>query len=470
MFTLLSGVLIAAALLSPAGLQDQDVPRILLDAAPRAVEYQLARLSNDQLSRVERKDTDPRYRLVYVAMLTRSGMARAFRDEAIAALVKMDRSSPTRVLLDALAKIPPDDRANAASLLGILLGQPADVLRPQRDTLAQAAATAAPPPVLRGAYGGMMIADGDVAAAWQAAAKADGHLVELLRSVPHLGNAEALRAKLFTPVAALLAETKDAATRAAAVEALAYTRRDAATFDLLAREILQGTTAESRAAAITALQLLPESAWTRASIEPLARAVIGLIKETAADRRTEPATIDAIQLGEKLAAALPAETRLAVRRDLRALGVQVVQILSVPEQMVFDLSWFAVQAGKPVQIVLGNPDAMPHNLVIGEPGSLEEIGTKAAAMPMPTDPDIKPFVPDSPLVLYATRLLNGGETERLNFTAPAKPGEYIFVCTFPGHWVRMYGVMLVVENLEAWEAKPTVPIDPVTKKPFAKQR
>ena len=30
-----------------------------------------------------------------------------------------------------------------------------------------------------------------------------------------------------------------------------------------------------------------------------------------------------------------------------------------------------------------------------------------------------------------------------------KPGEYNFVCTFPGHWVRMYGVMLVVPSLDA---------------------
>jgi hypothetical protein len=34
----------------------------------------------------------------------------------------------------------------------------------------------------------------------------------------------------------------------------------------------------------------------------------------------------------------------------------------------------------------------------------------------------------------------------------------------------MYGVMLVVENLDAWEAKPTVPIDPATNKPFTTQR
>jgi azurin len=180
--------------------------------------------------------------------------------------------------------------------------------------------------------------------------------------------------------------------------------------------------------------------------------------------------VDALQLGEKLAALLPAGPRLNLRRDLRALGVQVVRMQTVPEQMLFDRKWFAVQAGKPVQIVLANPDAMPHNLVIGQPGSLQEVGTKGAAMPPPTDPDVKAYVPDTPLVLHATSLLNGGDTARLNFTAPAKPGEYVYLCTFPGHFVRMYGVMLVVENLEAWEAKPTVPTDPLTGKPFAPQR
>jgi hypothetical protein len=129
-----------------------------------------------------------------------------------------------------------------------------------------------------------------------------------------------------------------------------------------------------------------------------------------------------------------------------------------------------VPASKPVQILLDNPDAMPHNLVIGQPGSLQEIGTKGGVMPPPVDPDVKAYVPDTPLVLQATRLLNAGETARLNFTAPAKPGQYIYLCTFPGHWVRMYGVMLVVDNLEAWEAKPTVPIDPTTGKPFTAQR
>jgi azurin len=195
-----------------------------------------------------------------------------------------------------------------------------------------------------------------------------------------------------------------------------------------------------------------------------------MVRDTPAARRTAPAMLDAIQLGDRLSAALPADARLAVRRDMRALGVQIVRIQTVPEQMIFDLNWFVVQAGKPVQIVLANPDAMPHNLVVGQPGAVQEIGTKGGVMPPPADPETRAYVPDTPLVLQATRLLNAGETGRLNFMAPAKTGEYIYVCTFPGHWVRMYGVMLVVDNIEAWERNPTVPTDPVTKKPFASQR
>lgn len=91
-------------------------------------------------------------------------------------------------------------------------------------------------------------------------------------------------------------------------------------------------------------------------------------------------------------------------------------------------------------------------------------------MSMPTDASVKPFVPNSPLVLHATNLLKEGETARLGFTAPKEPGEYIYVCTFPGHWVRMYGVMLVVNALDAYESKPTIPTDPMTKQPFASQR
>ena len=111
--------------------------------------------------------------------------------------------------------------------------------------------------------------------------------------------------------------------------------------------------------------------------------------------------VEAIQLGEKLAEALPDEARRTVRRDLRALGVQVIRIEAVPEQMIFDRKWFVVEAGKPVKIVFYNPDVMSHNLLVGRPGSLKEIGTAASTMAPSNDPAVKPYVPDSPLVLQS---------------------------------------------------------------------
>jgi hypothetical protein len=90
-------------------------PRILLDQPVRAVEYQLNRLTNDEIVQIERKDGDVKYRPVYFALLTRKGLAKSYRDEAVAALVKMDKTSPTRVLLEALGKVPADGHASSGA-------------------------------------------------------------------------------------------------------------------------------------------------------------------------------------------------------------------------------------------------------------------------------------------------------------------------------------------------------------------
>ena len=468
--------MLVVAVTALAGLLLQEAPpKILLDQPLRAVEYQLNRLTNEQLILVERKDDDLKYRPVYYALLTRNGLARQFRDESLAALTKMDKASASRVLLEALGRAPGDDPLAARSLLGLLFGQPADTLKAERGSFVQVIDGAGGPLVLQAAYGAWMIADGDSAAAWAAAQKHEGHLVELLRSVPYLPAAgaglDSLRGGLVTPVSGLVeTPATEAAVRVEALNALGWLRRDAATFRILASEVAKGSRDDTRAAAVRSLQLIPEAAWPKNEVEPLARAIVAWVGGVGADRRTEPDFVEAIQLGDKLAAALPAEPGREIRRSLRALGVQVVRIETLPEKLSFDLKWFVVEAGKPVQIVLVNPDAMPHNLIVSRPGSLQEVGTAGGAMSVSADPSVKPFVPNLPSVMFSTRLLQGGETERLGFTAPTSPGEYIYVCTFPGHWVRMYGVMLVVENLEAWEARPTVPIDPMTGKPFPSQR
>lgn len=452
----------------------QQAPRILLDQPARAVEYQLNRLSEDELTLIERNPGDAKYRPVYVALLTRK-VPPSFRDEALTALVKLDASTRARVLVDALAKVRPEDTTVADRLIALLVAEPAAALKADRAAIAQTLEGATAPFALRGGYAALMVADGQPDAAWKLAAGRDGHLAELIRAIPSLpsaGDGATIRAQLFAPLAAIISggDARDAGVTAAALGAVGYTRADAATFDLLAKAIGTSGDAAARAAAVRSLLAIPESAWPAASIAPLARTIVTKTGELPAADRTEPDALDVIQFGHKLAARVPGADGAALRRDLRALGVQVVRIQTLPEKLSFDVRWFAVEAGKPIQIALVNADAMPHNLIVGKPGSLEALGTAGGAMPMPTDPAVKPFVPDSPQVIAATALVKEGDTERLALTAPKVPGEYIFVCTFPGHWVRMYGVMLVVDNLDAWEAKPTVPIDPMTKQPFTSPR
>ena len=184
----------------------------------------------------------------------------------------------------------------------------------------------------------------------------------------------------------------------------------------------------------------------------------------------KPATTAAAPADAPPAGLLPDLSAAAMRRSLRDQGVQVVTIGTIPEQMLFDVKWFVVEAGKPVQVTLTNSDAMPHNIVIGRPGSVTAIGTAAATMQPPTDPNARAYVPTMPEVLQSTKLVQRGESDKLNFTAPSTPGEYSFLCSYPGHWVRMYGIMLVVPSLDGFEAKPTPPTDPVTGKPFESQR
>jgi hypothetical protein len=471
----IAGAAVVAALCcfaNPAYGQDAPPPRILLDQSARAVEYQLGRLSDDQLARVERRADDPRYVPVYYALLTRAAMADAVREEAITALVVLEKATRTAVLLQALRRV--DAPPRAAPLLRLLLAQaPAD-LAGARAQLAAAIAGAEPTPfVLQGAYAALLLGDRSAAATWGAAGTREGHRAALLlglSSLPASADADALRRDLAPRVAAVLAAPATEDEYVAAVAAVAATRRDGEAFRLLADVVARGRTAAAVAAAVDGLGLIPEREWPAGDVEPLVKAVITRVTALSPDERTGRDAIDAIGLAERLAGVLPADRARSLRADLRALGVWVVRIEARPEQVAFDLRWFVVEAGKPVQIVFFNPDAMPHNVVIGAPGSLERLGTEGGAMPVPTDPSVKAFVPDLPQVLQATRLVTQGQTERLGFIAPADPGEYVFVCTFPGHWVRMYGVMLVVPDLDAWEAKPTVPVDPMTKQPFASQR
>ena len=46
-------------------------------------------------------------------------------------------------------------------------------------------------------------------------------------------------------------------------------------------------------------------------------------------------------------------------------------------------------------------------------------------------------------MIVATKLLQPGQNETITFKAPTEPGDYPFLCTFPGHATMMKGVLTV---------------------------
>lgn len=127
-------------------------------------------------------------------------------------------------------------------------------------------------------------------------------------------------------------------------------------------------------------------------------------------------------------------------------NVQIVQIKAIREEMKFSLTEFTAIAGKTIELVFENPDAMQHNVVVGKPKSTEIIGAAADKMITAKDGAEKNYVPNIPQVLAATPLVNPGQTFRLKFVVPDVVGDYPYVCTFPGHWRLMKGNMKVIKE------------------------
>ena len=111
--------------------------------------------------------------------------------------------------------------------------------------------------------------------------------------------------------------------------------------------------------------------------------------------------------------------------------------------MQFATKRFAVKAGERISLTLANPDTMPHNLAIAKPGSLARVGDGVNRMAAQPDGGAKRYIPPGGDVLVFTDIIDPGSATTIHFTAPVERGEYPFLCTFPGHWQIMNGVMTV---------------------------
>ncbi len=129
----------------------------------------------------------------------------------------------------------------------------------------------------------------------------------------------------------------------------------------------------------------------------------------------------------------------------KGIKPMTINLKVVQNVMQYDKKLLTVKAGQKIILNFENPDFMQHNFVLIKPGSTQKVGAAADALAQDPDGAKKQYVPKMPEVLYFTRLLTPDDEVTLEFTAPSQPGDYPYVCTFPGHWRIMNGVLRVVK-------------------------
>jgi glucose/arabinose dehydrogenase/azurin len=408
---------------------------------PEGILFLLERLTPEEVATVRRSEVIDR------TLLAHAGISLPTRRVALDDLAARRGSTRTAELLTVLRSLDgaPGSEATLRDLATLLAESPPAELRRFRRELVRLAMQADEPLLRQVGYVALLRSDG-VERAWRTAARSPHGLSDLLGAVELVDDA-AIGIAIFPRVRSLVqagvanGAPTDPTWRAAVRSLLAIPgheeERLALFSDLLERGIEHDLAFEGVAAIL-------KSGWRAGNAEELSARVLTFARGIPPSERSGPAFERLLELGQSLGALLPGEQGARLLTSLEELAVRRIRVVAVVGQMKFDIESFTVEAGQEVELVLDNPDHMPHNLLIVAPGTREAVGRAADAMAMQPDGFAKQFVPEMPEVLFASRLIGTGESDTLRFRAPSAPGDYPFVCTFPGHWITMFGTMQVV--------------------------
>ncbi|HKG04939.1 MAG TPA: plastocyanin/azurin family copper-binding protein, partial [Pedobacter sp.] len=124
-------------------------------------------------------------------------------------------------------------------------------------------------------------------------------------------------------------------------------------------------------------------------------------------------------------------------------GAEKSIVLGTVSGLKFDQTSIVLKAGTKVKLTFVNKDDMLHNFVLTAKGAGNAVGELATKMGL--DGERFNFVPNDPKILVHTVLLQPGKSDTIYFTVPEVPGDYPFICTYPGHYLVMKGVLKVVK-------------------------
>jgi putative heme-binding domain-containing protein len=220
---------------------------------------------------------------------------------------------------------------------------------------------------------------------------------------------------------------------------------------LLARLLKERASVNS---SLQSLSTIPVEEWPKEQLGNLAEAAVSyLASREPKDRNSGQAQL-ALKIAEGVRTRLDDAGRVRFEKRLSEVVVPLIALGTVRERMIYDRETVAVQAGRPVEFRLTNTDNMPHNFAVVLPGTMAEVGELAEATGRDQDAASRNFIPKSDKVLVASKLVQPEQTDSIFFEVPKEPGIYPYVCTYPGHWRRMYGALYVLADLKAYEADP----------------
>jgi azurin len=132
--------------------------------------------------------------------------------------------------------------------------------------------------------------------------------------------------------------------------------------------------------------------------------------------------------------AKPADAAQKPPAGAAAKGVRTVEIVGT-EDMKYSVTNIAAKPGEQLLVRLVSKGAMPkiamaHNFVLLKKGVAQTDFINASVNARATD-----YIPADKKadVIAFTGLAGAGETVEVTFKVPTAPGDYPYLCTFPGH-------------------------------------
>jgi azurin len=123
-------------------------------------------------------------------------------------------------------------------------------------------------------------------------------------------------------------------------------------------------------------------------------------------------------------------------------GARPIEI-EAGKNLTFASTRLEATAGETVRLTFINPDVVPHNWVLSAPGTLQAVGELANRMVADPEAFARHYVPQTGDIVAYTDLVEPGGRSTITFRVPDAPGRYPYLCTFPGHWMVMNGVLVV---------------------------